>query len=105
VVHDQPSGAGSRFELRQLRRGATTLVSLQEARRCGFEDLSTKAYAKTPHKPGPEPRGRSGPILPSLPHAHIHQGAWKGYSRKSVPCIAPVQHLWAFRTEIGFLRV
>jgi hypothetical protein len=42
VVHDQPSGAGSRFELRQLRRGATTLVSLQEARRCGFEDLSTK---------------------------------------------------------------
>jgi len=36
--------------------GATTPVSLEEARRCGFDD-PPKAYAKTPHNPGPRPVG------------------------------------------------
>jgi hypothetical protein len=38
VVHDEPSSAGGRFELRQLRHGATTTLSLEVARCCGFDD-------------------------------------------------------------------
>jgi hypothetical protein len=38
VVHDEPSSAGGRFELRQLRHGGHHPLSLEEPRRSGFDD-------------------------------------------------------------------